>query len=216
MNPNTNTKTTTTTDLDLNLTTTTDIAVVEKTALDRLKKSAAKDDLDDFLRGARRSLLLIDTSSSMTTATRSGRSRIDHLREIVRELRAERNVPTAAFGRFMNEDGGYCTVRVVDTVPAPCGMTPLADAIDFGRREGANHLVVIFDGEPDSETAALASAKAFGNPIDVFYVGDPGGSGEFFAQTLATMTGGTFGTADLGRQAKQLTSKIAGLLGDGQ
>jgi Mg-chelatase subunit ChlD len=213
MNTNTNT-TTTTTDLDTTPTAT-DLAIVERTALDRLTKSQAKDDLDDFLRGGRRSLLLIDTSSSMSTATRSGSSRIDVLRDIVRTLRAERNVPTAAFGRFMSEDGGFTTVRLVDEVPYPAGMTPMSDAIDFARREGATHAVIVTDGEPDSEERTMTAARTFANPIDVFYVGDPGQQGEFFAQQLALSTGGTFGTADLGRQAKQLTSKIAGLLGDG-
>src|SRR5262245_12590486 len=213
MNTNTTTKTTTTDDLNLT-TTTTDLAIVEKTAVDKLKKSAAKDDLDDFLRGARRSLLLIDTSSSIGDRIRSGERRIDALRKVVRMVKAEKNVPTAAFGRFYSSDGSFQLVRVVEDVPEPEGMTPLAEAIDFGRREGATHLVVVTDGEPDNEQRALAAAQAFANPIDVFFVGDAPSAGERFAQRLAQLTGGTFGNADLGTQQKQLTTKIAGLLGD--
>lgn len=206
-----------TTDADLQLTTTaTDLAVIEKTALEKLKKTQAKDDLDDLLLGMRRSLLLIDTSSSMRDPLRTGKRRIDALREVVRILRDDHPVPIAAFGRFPSATGtyGFETVMIVEDVPEPAGMTPLADAIRFGHREGATHLVVVTDGEPDDEHDAYAAATEFANPIDVFYVGDPNGPGARFAARLAKMTGGTSGTSDLA-EPKQLQTKIAGLLGDG-
>src|SRR3982751_5710515 len=111
----TDTKTTTATDLNLNATTTgTDLVAVERKALDRLNKSAAKDDLDDFLRGSRRSLLLLDASSSMEDTGKDGMRRIDALRQIVRDLKKERTFPMAAFGRFLDHVGNFTTVRIVE------------------------------------------------------------------------------------------------------
>ena len=197
---------TTTTTTDTTAPTATDLAVVEKVALDRLTKSLAKTSLDDFLNSGRRSLLLVDCSSSMKSGIRAGGTRIAALRNVVEDLRATHPVPVAAF----SGDG----VLVVDSIPAPTGGTPLADAIRFGASEGANHLVVVTDGEPNSEADAFDAARAFGNPIDVFYIGDGGDRGSKFAAELAKLTGGTANLTDLGKP-KELSAKIAGLLGDG-
>jgi Mg-chelatase subunit ChlD len=206
MNTNTTTKTTTAT------TTTTpaesmDLATIERKALDSLNRSMAKSDLDDLLVGARRSLLLVDCSSSMHARTMGGKRRIDALRTIVTDLRATHPVPLAAFG-------GNDQVEIVEAPVEPTGGTPLDIAIDFGKEQGANHLVVVTDGEPNSELTAFAAAKRFGGPIDVFFVGDAFTRGAQFAKELAEMTGGTSGVSSLDAP-KELTSKIAGLLGDG-
>jgi len=185
----------------------TDLAIIEKKALDALHRSMAKTDLDDLLRGARRSLLLLDCSSSMSQRIRSGKRRIDALRDVTNELVKTHPVPMAAFG-------GHNQVEVVEAPIEPTGSTPLDVAIEFGHQQGANHLVVVTDGEPNSETAAFNAARAFGGPIDVFYVGDGVGRGVEFAKELARMTGGTFGLSSLDAP-KELSSKISGLLGDG-
>ena len=189
-------------------TTATDLAVIEKLALDKLNKSLAKSDLDDLLCGARRSLLLVDCSGSMSDTIRSGGRKIDALRTVVATLRETHPVPVAAFGAF----GG--SVQVVDNVPEPSGETPLHLAIDFGRTEGATHLVVVTDGQPDNEDAAFSAARAFGRPIDVFYIGDGLDRGSSFSKELAEMTGGTCGLTDLGKP-KELAGKIRLMLGDG-
>jgi len=183
-----------------------------KSALDRLNRSMSKSSLDDLVKSkTRRSLLLVDCSDSMSSRLMTGERSIDALRKIVRKLRESNPVPVAAFGAM----GG--AVILVDEVPEPCGSTPLHLAIEYGTQQGATHLVVVTDGEPDSETAAFEAARVFGNAIDVFYIGDGGGRGETFARELARRTGGTMNLSDLNVGGEQLvlTAKIAGLLGDG-
>jgi Mg-chelatase subunit ChlD len=179
------------------------------TAIERLQRGLAKASLDDLVKArTRRSLLLIDRSGSMVHTVSSGERRIDALRRIVSELQATHRVPVVAFG-------GSKGLDVVEVVPEPAGSTPLAEAIAFGREQGATHMVVVTDGEPNSESKAFEEARLFGGPIDVFFVGDPDDTGARFAKELARRTGGTSGVADLGTGTKQLTSAIAGLLGDG-
>jgi Mg-chelatase subunit ChlD len=188
---------------------TTDLVRQQK-ALDRLNKSLEKDSLDDLVAArTKRTLLLIDVSGSMDQRLRTGDRRIDALRKVVTDLRDTHRVPLAAFGLR-----GGNPVDVVEFVPDPQGSTPLAEAIDFGKLQQATHLVVVTDGEPNCERSAFAAARAFGGAIDVFFVGDSGTRGEEFARELAAMTGGTSGTADLGKP-KQLASSIRLLLTDG-
>jgi len=187
-------------------TTATDL-VAAKTALDKLTKSLAKNDLDDFLRGERRSLLLVDVSSSMSEPIRAGGTKISALRVVVASMRETHPVPVAAFG-------GAVGVIVVDSIPSPSGGTPLTDAIQFGQREGATHLVVVTDGYPDNPHTALDAAREFGRPIDVVYIGDGNDEGSRFAAELARITGGTCSLTDLGKP-KELAGKIVLMLGDG-
>jgi len=193
---------------DLNDATGMDLVAIERQALDALNRKSATGDLDAFVRGFRRSLLLIDCSGSMSDRlARTNERRIDALRRVMRQLRSTHSTPVAAFG-------GYRQVEIVEDAPEPTGTTPLDDAIDFGREQGANHLVVITDGEPNSQEKAFAAAARFGNPIDVFYIGDAHGHGLSFAQELARRTGGVAHLSDISA-TKQLSSQIAGLLGDG-
>jgi hypothetical protein len=184
-----------------------------RTAVDRLNKSLGKSSLRDLAKAARRSMLLADCSGSMDDPIRAGGRKIDALRTVVAGLRDTHPVPVAAFGL----DSVPGSVRLLDEgqqLPEPSGLTPLHRAIDFGRAQGASHLVVVTDGQPDSEDAAFAAADLFGGPIDVFYVGDGDDRGARFAQLLAQRTGGTANLADLGKP-KELKAGIAGLLGDG-
>jgi hypothetical protein len=193
----------------MNTTTTTDLATTAKSALDRLNRSLETSDLDAIVRGrSRRSLLLVDCSGSMNETVKSGKRKIDALRSVVEELRSTHPVPVASFGGLNHNP------MLVDSVPEPSGCTPLHLAIDFGRVEGANHLVIVTDGQPDSADAAFNSAREFKGPCDVFYIGDGNDEGSRFASRLAKLTGGTVNLTDLG-QPKALAAKIAGFLGDG-
>jgi len=189
----------------------TDALISTKTALDRLQKTTERSTLDDFVNAhTRRSLLLVDCSSSMGSHIASGERRIDKLRTIVTQLRTTHPVPVAAFGLR----GGH-GVELVEVIPEPSGMTPLHKAIAYGREQGANHLVVVTDGCPDSEKLAYEEAAAFHGPIDVFFIGDPHEPGARFCAELARRTGGQCGVTDLLGEPKQLAGTIAGLLGDG-
>lgn len=186
------------------------LALAAQTAADRLKKSSGMSSLDALVQAkTRRSLLLVDCSGSMADYIRGGERKIDALRKVVATLRAERSVPVAAFGLR-----GSVQVEVVETVPEPSGTTPMDLAIRFGQDQGANHLAIVTDGEPNDEVAAFEAARAFGGVIDTFYVGDGNDRGSRFAQQLATMTGGTANLSDLGTP-HVLAGKIRLALGDG-
>jgi hypothetical protein len=175
-----------------------------RTATESLTKSLGKSSLDDFLKASRRSMMLVDVSSSMNEHIRSGGTKIAACREVCDTLRESNPVPVAAFGGV---------VELVDRVPNPSGGTPLHRGIEFAQGLGADHLVVITDGEPDSESAALAAARAFGGVIDVFYIGNGDDSGSRFAAELAKLTGGSVNLTDLA-EPKQLAGRIVGLLGE--
>jgi len=182
-----------------------------KTAVEKLNRSLGKSTLDDLVKArTRRSLLLVDCSGSMADRIASGERRIDALRKRVELLRETHPVPVAAFGvRCAGQ------VEVVDTIPEPQGSTPLDLAIDFAMAQGATHLVVITDGEPNDEASALASARIFGGVIDVFFIGDEGSYGAAFCKRLAAASGGTCGVTDLGGSPKVLAGAIRLALGDG-
>src|SRR5580765_5751636 len=148
------------------------------TVTEQLTKTTQRSSLDDLVNArTKRSLLLVDCSGSMDNRIASGERRIDKLRKVVTELRETHPVPVAAFGL-----GGYSnTVRLVgDNIPEPSGGTPMHKAIEFGRVQEANHLVLVTDGEPDSRSHTLDEARKFGGPIDVFFIGDVGSRGALF------------------------------------
>jgi Mg-chelatase subunit ChlD len=90
------------------------------------------------------------------------------------------------------------------------GGTDLAAALDKARPvNGLCDLVVISDGHPDDESAALAAARRFTEShISTVYVGPEGGAGAHFLRRLAAASGGQHvtaaKTADLARKVEQL------------
>jgi len=83
-----------------------------RTATDSLTKSLGKSSLDEFLTASRRSMMLVDVSSSMNETIRSGGTKIDACRATCDALRESNPVPVAAFGGI---------VELVDRVPHPSG-----------------------------------------------------------------------------------------------
>lgn len=173
----------------------------------QLSKTLAIKSLNDMVRAktSEAVFLLIDVSGSMRTTMRNGKRRIEGLRNVVGDIRQGREVKMIAFGG--ESDGAYH----VSSVPEPTGGTPLHSAIDLARTSEAGRVVVISDGVPDDQSAALDSARTFGGRIDVVFVGNPGEAGERFLKILAESTGGTEFHGDLS-ELKQLSSAIVGLL----
>lgn len=178
------------------------------TAQTKLERSLGKTSLGSLVKSRRRSMLLVDTSGSMSDQIwKTGERKIDALRTTVSTLRKSHPVPVAAFG-------GRAIHLVEDRIPDPAGNTPLTEAIKFGHNQGATHLVVVTDGQPSNEWSALEVARAFGGIIDVFYIGDENGFGLDFAKRLAAATGGSVNLTDI-NAPKELAAGIAGLLGEG-
>ena len=158
-------------------------------------------------KGEQGTWLLVDTSSSMhgSTSDYSQTRKIDALRKVVQELSQTIACPMLQFA-------SDCELVIDGRIREPMGSTNLTFAIHDAQRRGAQHLIVISDGQPDSEASALQAARAFARPIDVFYVGPAGDYGAQFLAKLARASGGQSQTISLA-QTKQLTSAIRGLIG---
>src|SRR3972149_5766281 len=101
---------------------------------------------------AKKFVLLLDTRGSMDSPAESpGERRIDALRGVVATLRQKQ----LAFRQLsFNSDFMW-----TDIIPEPSGGTNLSGALDFVGQIKPEHLIIISDGEPDSQDAAMASAK---------------------------------------------------------
>jgi Mg-chelatase subunit ChlD len=180
----------------------------EQQLADRLAGTLARRSLSDLVKSrTEMHVLVVDCSGSMAETTDKGERKIDALRAVVAEVRERVACKVLAFGHAWQPE-------IVDSIPEPSGGTPLHDAITSAKSHRATHLIVVSDGIPDSQTAALEAARAFGGKIDAVYVGPKSGSGPTFMQQLAGLTGGTSDALDLA-QKELVGSRILGLLGDG-
>ncbi len=107
-------------------------------------------------------------------------------------------------------------------VPSPggdilaCGTTTgMAKALKFAKRadDCGMKIVLITDGEPNSQSETLAIASTFKSRIDAIYIGSEGGLGFDFLQQLMAITGGkAMKSAEPGLLAESetlnLTSKV--------
>ena len=137
-------------------------------------------------------IVICDTSGSMTWEdSRDGQSRYDVLTYELAGLQGNNpgDVAVVAFsgtGKIMwCENGVPYFFR---------GMTDMGYALDWVIDEMGvskrKKVVLISDGEPDSERAALRAAKRYPVPIDTIYVGERGGRGRDFLERLAKATQG--------------------------
>lgn len=95
----------------------------------------------------------------------------------------------------------------------PDGSTDIAGALQFVKRiDGTGiKIVLISDGEPDNDDAAINVARTFKTSISTIYIGPEGGYGADFLRRLSAATGGQFsnsGVAGIG----QLSQTVQGLL----
>lgn len=146
---------------------------------DRAK--AARNDADN-------TILMLDSSYSMSINTVGGNTRISSLWEIVQSLRAQGvNFRPLSFG----DEVQWCEV----VVPTPAGGTPLTEAFEFILSSGKrpSRIVLITDGEPDNAYTAHEAGQALGCPINVFFVGDAHNEeAKRFCFMLAQATGGQY------------------------
>lgn len=77
--------------------------------------------------------------------------------------------------------------HVSDTMLRPHGGTDLAAALRYVQGTNAKRILLISDGLPDDEGAALTVANV---PVDVLFIGESGTDGERFMRLLASTTGG--------------------------
>lgn len=156
-------------------------------------------------------IILIDTSASMNARdVRNGRRRYDVACEELAALQAK--MP-----------GKIAVVTFSDqAVYTPYGIPPylgrntdLAGALKFVQpADGTVQFVVISDGRPNDEDAALRIARTFASRINAVYVGpELGYTGMAFLQQLAQAAGGRYTVA---ATAHQLSGQIQNLLSSGR
>lgn len=153
-------------------------------------------------------IILVDTSSSMSAHdSRGGKSRYDVACDELKTL--QMNLPGKLALLSFSDDVVFCP----NGIPFNFGcMTDLAKALKFakmGDLASGMRFIVISDGEPNDEDAALAVAKTYKNKIDTVYVGPEGGDGQAFLKRLAKASGGQTVTAD---RVKELAANVQKLL----
>lgn len=137
-------------------------------------------------------VILCDTSGSMEE--RAGvRRKIEHLRGAVAGVIAD--LPDGVLVAF---DSSPRRVTLAADIPEPSGGTALHLALDEAAKLRPAKTIVISDGEPDSESAALAAAERLSGIIDVIYCGrDSDARALDFMRRLARAGGGQVVTCDL-------------------
>jgi len=162
---------------------------------------------------AAEAVVIIDVSGSMsTTDSRGGKSRYGVALEELRKLQASLpgKIAVISFSDHAQfEPAGLPTFQGTNT--------DLAHALDFARVADIPDMrfFVVSDGEPDSEEAALASAKQYKARIDTIFVGpEREQHGRDFLRQLAQASGGQTATADRVIDLADKTEQL--LLGDAE
>lgn len=133
-----------------------------------------------------KTLFLLDVSGSMDVKIK-GIRKIDSLRDVMDKY------PNAEMICFSS---GVNTITKSSEIPEPYGGTNLAHALEYISRDicssvrAPERIVLVSDGEPDSNSGALDEAKTLGLPIDIIFIGSKGSDGEKFMKELSSLTWG--------------------------
>jgi len=100
-------------------------------------------------------------------------------------------------------------VSIPEQLPSATGSTALHLALEAAQREKPIRTLVISDGHPDSEDAAMQAASSLTGRIDVLYIGPDGDAAAIaFLRRLAMHGGGTIHTHDLVRLRTSLLPSL--------
>lgn len=140
-------------------------------------------------------IVIVDTSSSMSAHdSRGGRSRYDIACQELAGL--QQNLPGKIAVLSFSNTVQFCP----NGQPINFGGgTDLAGALRFARTADVSGMrfIVISDGQPDDERAAMSEARKYKNKIDVIYVGpEDHPAGREYLEKLARASGGQAVTAD--------------------
>lgn len=157
-----------------------------------------------------RVLILADTSGSMDEPAGGGRRKIEHLRQALNSVLCDR--PLALLIEF---NSTAREVTLAAPLGDPTGGTALHLALDLAREFQPRQTVVISDGRPDDEAAAIAAAEKLTGTIDVIYCGPDGDTKAIdFMRRLAKVGCGRVIVRDLRRASnqQQLTAELRQVL----
>jgi len=135
-------------------------------------------------------IILVDVSGSMDLPDCPGnRKRYDLACEQL--IRLQRDLSGQVAVIAWDNTARFCPGGIPSQ---PGGSTDLANALKFVYpADGTGvRLIVISDGVPDDQQAALAEAQKFTTKLDCVFVGPENGPGRDFLKRLAAASGGTF------------------------
>lgn len=151
-------------------------------------------------------IVLIDVSASMTAADSN---RYDSTGYPVGDTRFKKASNQLAKLQADNP-GKVCVISFNDRqefnpsgiASWPSGSTDIAGALKFVRPvdDTGCQIVIISDGEPNDDLAAINEARQFKSKISTIYIGPENGFGADFLKRLSAVTGGQFsnnGTAGI-------------------
>lgn len=128
-------------------------------------------------------LFLLDVSGSMDDKVGEKR-KIDHLRDVMKQY---------LDAKILSFSSNVKEVTDPHSIPNPNGGTDLAKALRYINthiKEKPERLVLVSDGQPDSESDALDQAKILSLPMDIIFIGENDSKGYNFMHKLASATGG--------------------------
>jgi len=155
-------------------------------------------------------IVMIDTSGSMAVTDCQN----NQMRHTVAcdELRAlQRRIPGKIAVIEWSSSHAFCAGGVPG--PPVGWTTDMAAVLRFIKiADGTDiKLILISDGQPDSEDATLDVARTFKSKINTIYIGPEGGGGADFLRRLASLTGGASDTKSA-REIVNLSQSITRLL----
>lgn len=189
----------------------TPFAAILKQAAAAPKNTGTVGRYEKRLTGGTGNVVVADVSASMNEWS-GGVRRIDVLRRSLAQVWADapRGVPLL----LVAFSSTPLVIAGPDDLPEPSGGTALHSALEAAGRYTPARTVVISDGEPDSEDAALDAADKITGAIDVIYVGDDKNRRAVaFLRKLARKGCGQYGAVNLSSGPAVLGPKIRGLLG---
>lgn len=144
-------------------------------------------------------VLLADCSISMVMTDGGGsKRRIDRLAELIAYILMRTRLQALV---CFNDRPTEIPLEGHLLLPEPAGTTALERALDHVRTivPRPRSVIVVSDGQPNSETQALDAARALQPlPIDAYYCGAEGDQAALaFMERLATLNGGRWGQFSL-------------------
>jgi len=151
-------------------------------------------------------IVIVDTSGSMGQTDGTERTRYERACAELEKVQA--TMPGKICVISFSDDCLFCPSGI--PWDYRCG-TDLAKALKFAKVADVPDMrfIVISDGSPDDEQAALDIARKYKNHIDTIYIGSKNRSGQDFLARLAQASGG-ISAKDF--SAHQLSNTVYGLL----
>jgi Mg-chelatase subunit ChlD len=132
-------------------------------------------------------ILIVDVSGSMEAHDApGGQSRHEAAEQELRRL--QETMPGKLAVVCFSDSAEFCPAGIPRRMNSG---TNLAGALRFVQAADGTGIrfVVISDGQPNDENAALQVARQFTSRIDTVYIGPEGGTGRAFLQQLASWNG---------------------------